>query len=422
MTRSGGRQASPGRGTNIPRVGDWNQRVVVDWVRRHPEGTSRVDLAAATGLSSQTISNVTRRLLSRGLIEERGQVGHGPGKPRTLLGLVPGGLHAIGIHLDPLVTSVALLDLTGTVVARTERRTPRGGPGRAIRAMAEAAKGLVEESGTDPATIAGAGVAVPGPIEVSTGTVVDPPLLDGWHRVALRDRLAELLGTSVLVDKDVIAAAVAEDWVRTEDDERTFVFWYLGSGMGAGLVHRGQVLRGSSNNVGEVPSLVVDTTDPGASTKSSSAWAPEHLARQGVACGALPGSALPDAPPGGEAPDRRTTDAAVSELCRRSEAGDPRAAEVLDRHALLVARSVVVVCDLIDAEEVVFGGPYWSRLRHRLQPVVSAELQAHAAVRDVHPVRVGGTRFGPDVGAVGAASLVLDDALALRPSSLLLQV
>ena len=71
---------------------------------------------------------------------------------------------------------------------------------------------LVADSGVDVTKIAGLGVAAPGPIDLDNGTVVDPPLLPGWDRVELRNALAKATGYSVLVDKDVTSAAVAETW------------------------------------------------------------------------------------------------------------------------------------------------------------------------------------------------------------------
>ena len=55
------------RGSNLPRVGDYNQVLVVDLVRRHP-GISRVELTQRTGLSGQTVSNLCRRLVEQGLM------------------------------------------------------------------------------------------------------------------------------------------------------------------------------------------------------------------------------------------------------------------------------------------------------------------------------------------------------------------
>ena len=95
------RTPSPRRGTNLPRMGDFNLTVILDAIRRAPGGLSRVELAQIVGLSPQTISNISRRLLDQHLIVEAGKEGTGPGKPRTMLRLNPAGMYAVGVHLDP---------------------------------------------------------------------------------------------------------------------------------------------------------------------------------------------------------------------------------------------------------------------------------------------------------------------------------
>src|SRR3954468_8799970 len=87
------------RGTNLPALGGYNQTLILDLVRRSREGISRVELAEQTGLSAQTISNVSRRLLDDGLIREGGKQIAGPGKPRTILHLEPTARYAVGVHL-----------------------------------------------------------------------------------------------------------------------------------------------------------------------------------------------------------------------------------------------------------------------------------------------------------------------------------
>jgi len=112
------------RGTNLDRVGGFNDAVVLDGIRR-AEQLSRVELAEITGLSGQAISNIIRRLLAAGLVREAGRLRTtGLGKPRTMLELEPTGQYAVGVHLDPAVVTVALLDLTGDVIARRRVDTP----------------------------------------------------------------------------------------------------------------------------------------------------------------------------------------------------------------------------------------------------------------------------------------------------------
>ena len=206
-------------------MGDFNLTVILDAIRRSSGGLSRVELAQIVGLSPQTISNISRRLLDQNLIVEAGKGGSGPGKPRTILRLNPSGMYAVGVHLDPAVATFVLLDLVGAVVQHSQIKTPADGdPDAVIAAIAGEIEQLIQASGVEQGKIAGLGVAAPGPIDHDQGTVVEPPLLTGWDRVPLRDALADATGMSVLMDKDVTSAAVAETWAGGPSGTGSFVF------------------------------------------------------------------------------------------------------------------------------------------------------------------------------------------------------
>jgi hypothetical protein len=219
MDKFGGQKVAMGRrlpmrrGTNLPRMGDFNESVVLDAIRRVPAGLSRVELIELTGLSAQTVSNICRRLLDTGLAREAGTSSTGSGKPRRLLQVNAEARYAVGVHLDPAVVTLVVLDLLGRVVARAQRPTPQAAdPDHTLAEMGESINALVAESGVPPGAILGLGIAAPGPVDVAAGLVIAPPELVGWGRVPLRDQLGEATGLPVLLDKDVIAAAVAERW------------------------------------------------------------------------------------------------------------------------------------------------------------------------------------------------------------------
>lgn len=388
------------RGTNLPRVGGFNESVVLDAIRRHPTGLSRVELARATGLSAQTVSNITRRLLDQGVIRESGKQNVGSGKPRTLLEVVPDALYALGLHLDPAVITCVLVDLLGTVVAEHSQTTPRGGDTDAIAAdMAASVDAIVAESGVDRERVLGLGIAAPGPIDPVGGWVVDPPELPGWGRYPLRDRLSEATGFPAVLDKDVIAAVVAERWTGAASDSRNLLFFYFGTGSGMGMVVDDTVLRGLSGNAGEVGGL-----GAGCSTRT--------LVEEAVALGVL----------GSEYTVTSPADAyrGLERLAALAASGDPQADGVLERLAIRIGRGVSAAATLLDAGTVVFGGPTWSLLADRLLATVEPLVAGSPFVRPTHPTTLVSTTLGANVAAVGAASLVLDQALSAQPGALLL--
>lgn len=388
------------RGTNLPRMGDYNESVVLDAIRRHPSGLSRVELAQATGLSAQTVSNITRRLLDQGVARESGKRSTGPGKPRTLLEVVPTARHAVGVHLDPAVITYVLVDLLGAVVAQYSERTPRGGGSdQIVSGMAASVAALVDESGVDAERILGLGVAAPGPVDTVAGQVLDPPELHGWGSFPLRDRLSEATGYPVLLDKDVTAAVVAERWAGAATASRNLLFFYFGTGSGMGLVVQDTVLRGVSGNAGEVGGL-----GAGCSIRT--------LVDEAISLGVLGAEFTvldpADAPRG------------VERLASLTAEGDEAAKAIIDQLAVRIGRGVCAAATLLDVDTIVFGGTTWQVLADHLLPVIEPMVARSPFVKATHPTAVVTTTLGENVAAVGAASLVLDQALSAQPTSLLL--
>ncbi|WP_091225829.1 ROK family transcriptional regulator [Microbacterium sp. 3J1] len=397
-------------------MGDFNQSVILEAIRRSVEGLSRIELVEATGLSAQTVTNITRRLLDEGLIIEAGRTINGPGKPRVTLRLVAESRFSVGVHLDPAVITFVLLDMAGAIVRRRIVRVAEQDPRRVIETMALTIDALLDDADIDRRRVAGVGVAAPGPLDAERGTVIDPPKLQGWHRVALREVLAEATGLAVIVEKDTTAAAVGEVWTATSPVDDSFLFVYLGTGIGASLVREGEAVRGSSQNFGEVGHIIVDPEGPpclcGARGCVEVVCTPQAIVERAVDAGVFDGDHA-----GGDA---QTVEERFTRLSERAGAGDPDALAVLRRAAADLAVLVCVLTNVLDVDRVVLGGPFWARVSDVYLEDIPGILDARSATRSVRTIPVAGTVVGDDVGAVGAGCVVLDSALTPRASDLYL--
>jgi predicted NBD/HSP70 family sugar kinase len=425
------------RGANLPSIGGFNRTVVLDAVRRSPDGLSRVELAARTGLSAQTVSNVTRFLIEAGMIVESGTVVSGRGKPRTILRLEPGSRYAVGVHVDPAVVTYVLLDLAGTVVAASTTSTPTADdPSEVVRTIASAVDGLVADAGVAVDSVLGVGIASPGPIDVEAGIVVDPPFLPRWRDVPLRDALAEATGYPVLLEKDVTAAAVGEMFLAGESSARNFAFVYFGTGFGVGLVVDHEPVRGVGSNAGDAGHIMVDQgslagTPDGSGTRGEvgAAVAPDRLVRvarsRGLALsgGGAVAEAGADADPAdpADAADVDAVNAAWDELAAAIADGDDTAVTLAADAGTVMGNAVVLIVNLLDVDRVVFGGPFWSRIASAALPAARTAIVASPLLVPKHAVQVVESDRGADVAAVGAACLVLDAALSPRASTLLIR-
>ncbi|MFJ5675099.1 ROK family protein [Streptomyces sp. NPDC093097] len=363
-------------GANLLALRGHNAALVLGLLRAAgEEGVSRLELAERTGLTPQAVSKITTRLRADGLAAEAGRRASTGGKPRTVLRLVPGARHAVGIHLDRDEITCVLADLAGRPVA--VRRAPLdfgGGAGAVLDAVAHEVAGLRAAAGGPP--VLGAGVACPGPLDHAAGVLRRVTGAPRWDGFPLRDAVAERLGLPVVLDKDTNAAALGLGRAPG-DGGASFAYLHLGTGLGAGLVLGGGLHRGPHTGAGEFGHQVLQLDGP----------------RCG--CG------------------RR---GCVEELCLAAVArGDlPAAARVLG-----VAAANLV--ELLDVERVVLGGRTVLAHPERFRDGVAEVLAEHAALRGrpgaasgggpqaVPEVPVALARGGSRAVADGAAELVLSE-------------
>ncbi|PJN10646.1 hypothetical protein CG723_15665 [Streptomyces sp. CB01635] len=284
-------------GVNLAVLRGHNAALVLDLLRTAgDEGISRLELAERTGLTPQGVSKITARLREQGLVTDTGRRASTGGKPRTVLRLVPDAGHAVGLHLDRDELTAVLVDLAGTVVA--ERRSPlafgAGGDAVVEAAASEVEALLADADGGDadagepdrrdvrdpdvrdpdaqepdaqdpvhpePPTsrVLGVGVALPGPLDHSSGVLHRVTGFPEWDGFPLRDALAERLGLPVVVDKDTNAAALGLALAGSGD---AFAYLHLGTGLGAGLVLGGAPYRGPHTGAGEFGHQVIQLDGP----------------------------------------------------------------------------------------------------------------------------------------------------------------
>jgi predicted NBD/HSP70 family sugar kinase len=230
----------------------------------------------------------------------------------------------------------------------------------------------------------------------------------GWWNVPIRDAVAAATGMDVVFDKEVTAAATAEVWFGGPD-RQNFAVMYLGAGIGTGLVLDGNVVRGATGNAGDGGRIIVN--DSGVSGAPSQQLGhlvtPEYLVRQAVEEGVLPAS-------------DGDTELGFERLLADAEFGRPGALAILQRAGRNLASAVLTLINVLDVPEIVFAGPYWERLKPLVLPTIAYVVQTSQLRSTRHAIKFGLSQVGVEVGAVGAACLVLDTVLSPRPSSLLI--
>lgn len=390
-------------GTNIPRVGDYNQLVVFDLIRRAKTGISRAEAVAETGLSPQTVSNVVNRLLELEWVRE-GQRVHrsGRGKPRTLLHSQADAAYAVGVHLEPSpIISAVLMDTNGTIRRRANTDSIPD-PDDAVATIGRLCAELID--GIPVERVLGIGCSVPGPIDLDRGTFIDPPTLPGWDNFPFLQQVHNATGLTVYMQKDSIAALAGELWNRDRGLDRTTLFVYAGFGIAFAVARGRELFVGGSGNAGEAGHIKVSIDSAPCSCGRQGCVGKiiefEYVVEQAVARGILPDR------------DRKWNHtelvAGMDAIATMARDGNAVAQDLLAESVDAIAEAVVIMADFLDATDVVIGGTHAARLAPQLSHAVEREFSRYSVLAPIHSLTVHDADFAAWVGAAGGASLVFD--------------
>jgi len=241
-------------GTNQEGTSAHNRRVMMDALRLNG-ALSRADLARATQLTKQAVSNIIEELERDGFVVSLDAVRKGRGQPSTPYRLVPEGAFAIGLQIDRHLTRAVAVDLVGTVLVRAEANLPPDDPQGGVRIILGVIEGIRRDlsaiSAQSERRIVGLGVAMPGPFGLEEFGD-NKWMMPAWQKYPLLETLAAGTGLDVSLQNDSAACAIAERMVGAAHGLDHAVCLYVGYGIGAGLILNGELYRGGNGNAGEI--------------------------------------------------------------------------------------------------------------------------------------------------------------------------
>jgi len=224
---------------------------------------SRVEIVRRTGLSSGAVTKAVRPLIEAGylveLSEDRAEVVIG--RPASPLRVRAERAFFAGIKVtgDELIAVVT--DLRARV--RAARRLPLTSRSvdDVVAAIGQVTDDLLAESGDYRARTHRVGVAVSGDVDQRTGLVRYSPFL-GWRDVALAQRVRAATGLATVLENDVRALTVAEQWFGAGVGAASFAVVTVGAGIGCGIFANGAVVSGAHGVAGEIGHLPILSDGP----------------------------------------------------------------------------------------------------------------------------------------------------------------
>lgn len=291
-------------------------------------------------------------------------------------------MNALAIDLGGTKAAFAVVDAGGRILARSKRPSHEGDRAASFPALADAAAGTVAASGLRWADIAGVGLIVPGIYDPATGDSWSPNLW-GDRQVAVRDALAPLLPVPLVIDSDRSGCVLGESWLGAARGCTDAVFLAVGTGIGAGLLCGGRVVRGAAGIAGAVGWFATDA-----------GWTPQGT----LGCW--------EARASGPSLARRVSAPSAEAVTEAARAGDAAALRAVAEAAEALAMGVANLISALNPEVVVLGGGLMQAKDLFLEPIrraVPRWAQPIAARR----CRIEPSALGEDAGLLGAARMAL---------------
>jgi glucokinase len=294
------------------------------------------------------------------------------------------GKHMVAVDLGGTKLAVALVDGNGQMSKLTTLAVDTRSALAPVNQIVEATRELIGANRLN-VKVSGIGVAVPGLVR-REGTVWAPNL-KGWRRMAVAQRLNRALGLPVIVESDRNAAVLGETWRGVARGKSDAIVVMLGTGIGAGILSGGKLVRGAHELSGCAGWMVV-----------SDAYGTE--ARR---CGQLESLA---AGPGIARAAGASNAQDVAEAARR---GDPVAIRVYREAGRLLGHGVANLVSLFDPEIVVIGGglakasdlfmeALQKAAKERAQPISAKLVRIVTSPLGAHANLLGVARLAGSIG------------------------
>lgn len=241
-----------------PLLKDLNERTVLEAIRAAAP-ISRAEISRRVGISKPTVSLALQSLLHAGLVRETAHDGQRPSYGATFFEPVPDAAFVLGLDLGARFVRGALCDLRGEVRARQDLELSDADTSAAVDTIEQVVRSLFKASGVEPRLVDNVVLGVPGAVQGSSVKLAMN--VTGLEDSDFGGLMSQRLNMPVRLENDINLAALGERWRGVARGVDDFAFISIGTGLGGGLVLRGELHRGHTGAAGELDYLRVGMTE-----------------------------------------------------------------------------------------------------------------------------------------------------------------
>jgi glucokinase len=283
---------------------------------------------------------------------------------------------AIAVDLGGTNLRIAAISADGRMLEKIGVSTNSAGPHHVIDEMCAAIHGLTSKH-QGGGSLIGAGIGIPGIIDLDAGVVRTSANLPGWENYPVRAEIEKRLGTRICLENDAKLAALGEHWLGAARGVDNMGMITLGTGIGGCIVLDGKIFHGMNGMAGEFGHVTIEPEgvpcgcgNRGCAERYASATAVVRMAREEIAAGNAP--ELAEAA-GAEAEFGAK---AIYDLAMK---GDEPAKRIFQRFGRALGIMLADIVNVLNLEMYVIGGGV-SSAWDAFAPKMFEELRARSTI------------------------------------------
>ena len=366
----------------------YNDRLFLELIRESGE-MSKAELTRSSGLSAQSSTVIVKRLVDQGLLKAGEVVKGRIGQPSTPFSLRPEGATSIGVKIGRRSLEVATMSFDYRIIASIVQRYdfPQ------FKVIRKKIKSFIDKLTADfsPAErdrISGIGIALPDDLSAWEQNVGAPDgAMSDWNEANLNRDLQEQYGWPVYTLNDASAACLAELATGNPDHLDSFVYIYVGTFIGGGIVIGGRLYSGHSQLAGAFASMPTSSIQSGVSKQLLEGPSLHSLEERVLAEGLEPN-------------DIYNIDTFSPDLKKQFNAW-------LEGASTQIAFAAMSAQALIDPEGIVIDSSLPEALTRELVEATKASLATHYDNRGLRDIKVSVGTHGISARAIGSGIVPL---------------
>jgi glucokinase len=306
----------------------------------------------------------------------------------------------IAIDLGGTKSSAALISDKGNILIREKVEIIRKSGALVSEILQKQIQKLHTTAKKNNQKVIAVGVSVPGIYYSQTGHVWAPNI-SGWKDYPLQEELQKTIpGIPVKIDSDRAAYILGETWLGAARGCQNAIFMAVGTGIGAGIMVNGQILRGHSDIAGAVGWM---TLTPEFRSEYTALDVLSIIPRRRLARVARD---FINAAPNYYGLLRNPVPENITsyDVFEAFSAGDPLAQKVVEQAVKLWGMATANLISIFNPEIVVFGGGVFGPAAQFLDKI-RAEAERWAQPISMKQVRIEASALGSDAGLLGAGRL-----------------